>query len=191
MKKFSNYIPLLILVLLIISISLAIYKASDKSSDNAQSEPSESQFNTELVKQKIKLPDFSLPDVFDENKTFTLQNFINDQGKYSLLNFFASWCSTCKMEHEILLRLKDENFIDIYAIAWHDFKTNTQEYLQKYGNPYKQVALDSQGIFTKITGIKAVPETLVIDASGTVVLRYQGNLDDEVIKDIKNYIKNK
>ena len=64
MKKFSNYIPLLILIILIIAISAAIYKSSKNQASNDN-------FNTDLVKQKLKLPDFSLPDLFDDNKNLT------------------------------------------------------------------------------------------------------------------------
>lgn len=187
MKKYKNYFPLLILAALLVIISLAIYK----SSQNNAEEQIESEFNTPVIKQKIKLPEFSLPDAFDDNKIFTLQNLINKEKKYSLLNFFASWCSTCRAEHEILLQLKDENLIDIYGIAWHDFKNNTVDFLNKNGNPFKQVALDSQGLFTKIVGIKAVPETMLVDANGVVILRYQGNISYEHIEEIRKIISEK
>ena len=93
---------------------------------------------------------------------------------------------------KLYFKLKSENSIDIYGIAWHDFKDKTISYLEKNGNPYKRVALDSQGLFTRIIGIKAVPETLVVSPEGVVVLRYQGNLTDEIIPEIKKFIaKNK
>ena len=186
MKNFNKFLPLIILLAFVAVTSLAIIKAMSK--QQLDENQISHEFSAKVLKQKIKLPEFSLPDLFDENQSFSVQNLINNEKKYSVINFFASWCGTCLAEHEVLLRMRDENFVDIYGIAWRDFGKNTISFLNKNGNPFKKTALDSQGLFTRILGIKAVPETVLVDPAGNVVLRYQGNLTDETALQIKQFL---
>jgi hypothetical protein len=88
-----------------------------------------------------------------------------------------------------LLKLQSEKIIDIYGIAWRDIDENTKSYLEESGNPFKKVAKDSRALFTKITGIEAVPETLIIDPKGNVVMRYRGNLQDFSIDEVKEFLR--
>jgi len=186
----KNFIPFLTLVFLISLIGLSTYNLNKK--QEVEQEPQNLSDSTEsnlhFVKTKIILPEFSLPDLFDENQNFSKKNLL---GKYSIINFFASWCTTCRAEHDVLLRLQSEGIVDLYGIAWRDIDENTKDYLKKSGNPFKIIAKDSQGLFTKITGIQAVPETLIIDPSGNVVMRYRGNLQEFSIDEIKAFLKAK
>ena len=185
MKKF---LPFLILIFLVNVIGFATYnlnKQQDLEKEN-KNPNFDDNFSVHFLKERIVLPEFSLPNLFNEKQYFSKQNLI---GKYSLVNFFASWCSTCKSEHEVLLKLQGENIIDIYGIACRDIDENTKDYLKKSGNPYKFIATDSRGLFTKIIGIQAVPETLIIDKKGNVVMRFRGNLQDFSIDEIKDFLK--
>ncbi len=186
----KRFLPFLILIFLVNVIGFATYnlnKQQDFEKKN-KSPNSDDNFSVHFEKEKIVLPEFSFPNLFNEKEDFSKQNLI---GKYSLINFFASWCSTCKSEHEVLLRLQRENIVDIYGIAWRDIDENTKNYLKKSGNPYKLIATDSRGLFSKITGIQAVPETLIIDKKGNVVMRFRGNLQDFSINEIRDFLKNK
>ena len=186
MKKLHRFLPFIILLSFVALISIAIIKSSSKQVVDENQVSNE--FEAKLLKQKIKLPEFSLPDLFDENKSFSIKDLVNNEKKYSIINFFASWCTTCLAEHEALMHLKSENVADIYGVAWRDFGKNTINFLDKNGNPFKKVALDSQGLFTRILGIKAVPETVVVDPAGNVILRYQGNISHETVLEIKNFL---
>ncbi len=186
MKK---YLPFLTLVFLISLIGISTKQLSKKQEviEELQN-ASELDSGVHFFKQKIILPEFSLSDLFNENENFSKKDLVK---KYSLINFFASWCATCRAEHEILLRLQSEGIIDIYGVAWRDIDKNTKSYLKSSGNPFKKVAKDSTGLFSKITGIDAIPETLIIDPDGNVVMRYRGNLQDFSIDEIKRFLKNK
>ncbi len=186
----KRFLPFLTLIFFAILITAATYKSSQKHDNGAISEDltSVEESDIHFSEVKISLPDFSLPNLFDESKNFSKKDLI---GKYSVINFFASWCTTCRAEHEILLRLHDENIVDIYGIAWRDIDKNTKKYLEKNGNPYKGIAKDNKGLFTKITGIEAIPETLIVDENGVVVRRYRGNLQDFSIDEIKEFLNRK
>lgn len=167
-----------------------------------------------LRRVRIALPDFSLSELFSNHDTFGKQDLVVKnqnqdteestlkadqqnltksnitQKKYSLVVFFASWCSACTIEHEFLMRLKDENAIEIYGIAWRDIDKETKEFLKKYGNPYKKIGVDSSGLFTKIAAINAIPETWIVDNNGIVVMRLIGAINDEYLLDrIRNFVQ--
>jgi len=185
MKKFVPFLTLLFLVSL---IGISTYKLNQKqeATIDPQASIDDGQPSIHFVKTHIALPEFSLPDLFNEKENFSKKDLI---GKYSVVNFFASWCTTCRAEHEILLRLRDTKIVNLYGIAWRDIDENTKNYLDESGNPFKKVTTDNSGLFTKITGIQAVPETLIIDPQGNVVMRFKGNLQEFSLEEISQFLK--
>ncbi len=187
MKKF---LPFLVLVFLMGLIGLSTYNLSQKESATEQENVAESNpedSGIHFVKANISLPEFSLPDLFDEEAEFSKKDLI---GNFSLINFFASWCTTCRAEHDILLALKSKKIINIYGVAWHDIDANTKSFLEKEGNPYTKVAKDGRGLFTKMIGLEAVPESVIVDKKGNVVMRFKGNLQEFSIEEIENFLSN-
>ena len=85
-------------------------------------------------------------------------------------------------------KLKSEKIIDIYGIAWRDIDENTKQYLDENGNPFTRTATDNRGLFTKIAGISAIPETWIVNQEGEVVKRFQGNLPEFAIDEIKEFL---
>ena len=191
MKKF---IPFTILVILIVVIATSTYNINNKSnrsenlSDPESWRNSSNEENIGFQKVNLNLPDFSIKDLYNNKIKFSKKDLL---GKYSVINFFASWCTTCHAEHHLLLKLQQEKIIDIYGIAWRDIDANTKKYLEENQNPYKKVATDSIGLFTKIAKVEAVPETWIIDKNGNVVMRYYGNLQEFSIDEIKDFLLSK
>jgi cytochrome c biogenesis protein CcmG/thiol:disulfide interchange protein DsbE len=187
----NKILPFLVLVFLIGGIAIATHnlqsqqEISSPEDEREDEREDEQEDGVHFVKSEIALPEFSLINLYDEKDVFSKKDLI---GKYSLVSFFASWCSTCKAQHDILLRLKNENIIDIYGVAWRDIDANTLSYLDGHGNPYTKTASDSRGLFTKITGLRAVPETWIVDKTGVVVMRFRGNLQEFSIDEIKNFL---
>ncbi len=197
----NKFIPIAILFVVIFLIAVATRNLSNKQSDNATNsqEISSSKNDDELNDKKedggsdinfseveIDLPDFSIPDLFDVGKTFSKKDLI---GKYTIINVFASWCATCRLEHEVLIRMQTEAIADLYGIAWRDIDKNTAKYLQQNGNPFSKVGADNKGIFSKITNLEAVPETWLVNPKGKIVLRLKGNLQEFSGDEIKRYIR--
>jgi cytochrome c biogenesis protein CcmG/thiol:disulfide interchange protein DsbE len=184
----QKFIPFFILLFLVSLIGISTYKLNQKQeiSQDLQTSVEPDEFNIHFTKVNIELPEFSLPDLFNDDENFSKKDLI---GKYSVINFFASWCTTCRAEHEVLLRLRDSKIVDIYGVAWRDIDDKTKEYLQESGNPFTKIAKDNAGLFSKITGIEAVPETVIVDPKGKIVMRYRGNLQDFSIEEIEKFIK--
>jgi cytochrome c biogenesis protein CcmG/thiol:disulfide interchange protein DsbE len=183
----QKYIPFLVLFFLVGLIGVSTYKLNQKQeiAEDLPTAANPDAFNIHFVKTNIELPEFSLPDLFDDKENFSKEDLM---GKYSIINFFASWCTTCRAEHDVLLRLRDAKIANIYGIAWRDIDDNTKKFLQESGNPFTKIAKDNAGLFTRITGIEAVPETLIVDPKGKVVMRYRGNLQDFSIEEIQRFL---
>jgi cytochrome c biogenesis protein CcmG/thiol:disulfide interchange protein DsbE len=92
-----------------------------------------------------------------------------------LINFFASWCAPCEIEHPVLMGLKGEK-VRVIGIAYKDAPTNTQALLTRLGDPYAQALVDRDGRAGVEFGVTGVPETYVIARDGTVLAKHTGPL---------------
>jgi cytochrome c biogenesis protein CcmG, thiol:disulfide interchange protein DsbE len=99
-------------------------------------------------------------------------------GKPWVLNVFASWCTACVADHAELLKLAARQDVPLVGLAYKDNPAETDAWLRKLGNPYRDVALDIDGRVAIDYGVYGVPETYVIDADGIVVYRHVGPIDD-------------
>lgn len=165
MKKLINFLPLIILILVAITGILAIYKIQQKQDLEARLE------NQEL----IDFPNFSFENLFENGEKLTNKDFQNGS-KYSIVNVFASWCSTCYLEHPTLLQLSQNKNFNLYGIAFRDVDENTREYLAKNKNPFLKTAVDKKGELARMIGVTGVPETFIINEKGQVISRFKGNI---------------
>jgi cytochrome c biogenesis protein CcmG/thiol:disulfide interchange protein DsbE len=91
---------------------------------------------------------------------------VRPQGKY-MINFFASWCPNCQIEHPHLMQISKQT--TIIGIAWRDKKEKTNQLLLQNGNPYRQVIQDPKGILGAKFGVSGVPQTFFVDENGVIV----------------------
>jgi cytochrome c biogenesis protein CcmG/thiol:disulfide interchange protein DsbE len=90
-----------------------------------------------------------------------------------VVNFWASWCAPCRAEHPRLTEIAAMG-VPVYGVNYKDMPANAQGFLDELGNPYAALGADSTGRTGLDWGLYGVPETFVIDGSGTVVLRFAG-----------------
>ena len=60
-----------------------------------------------------------------------LASEILTKNNYTLVNFWASWCGPCKIEHPILMKLSKEKNLHLLGINYKDKKKNCQNFLKK------------------------------------------------------------
>lgn len=102
------------------------------------------------------------------------------KGRAIILNFYASWCAPCRVEHPQLLQLaKDTRFV-VLGVSYRDDPAKTAAYLDELGDPFAQSAIDRQGAVGVQYGLAGVPETYVIGADGVVFMRHQGEVTPKV-----------
>ena len=99
-----------------------------------------------------------------------------------LVNVFASWCAPCQAEAPALAILEED--IRILGIAYKDKPADTRTFLQQYGNPFVAIGVDRDGAGGMALGVYGVPETFLLDADGTILLRHAGPIDRRVLEDI-------
>jgi len=87
-----------------------------------------------------------------------------------LVNYWASWCAPCRVEHPNLTALAAEG-IPIYGVNYKDFEPNARAFLQELGDPYVAVGSDPNGFQAINWGVYGVPETFLVDGDGTILLR--------------------
>ena len=93
-----------------------------------------------------------------------------------LINFFASWCVPCREEQPVLMRLARQDHVPLYGIAYKDRAQDTRRLLAEFGDPYRQIGVDSDGAVGLNFGVYGVPETYVLDGTGHIRKRFVGPL---------------
>lgn len=123
------------------------------------------------------LPAFDLPNFADETKRVTPESL---KGRVTLLNIFASWCITCRVEHPVFMKLVKEKRIEIIGLAWKDKPEELKVWLEELGNPYAAIADDRSGRTAIDLGVTGAPETYVIDKKGRIRFKQVGPIDDYI-----------
>jgi cytochrome c biogenesis protein CcmG/thiol:disulfide interchange protein DsbE len=99
-------------------------------------------------------------------------------GEPVLLNVFASWCVACRVEHPMLMRLREQGIV-IQGLDWKDEPADGAGWLSQNGDPYHLVGNDRTGRAGIDLGVSGVPETFVIDRKGRVRYRHVGAISVE------------
>ena len=132
-----------------------------------------------------KIADIKLQSLKSE-KFFTNDNFKNN--KYTLINFWASWCAPCKVEHPFLMELSRENNLKILGVNFKDKKNNASIFLKSLGNPYDYLAKDELGKQSINFGIYGIPESILINKEFTIIKKFVGPLSVDDVNEIKTIV---
>ncbi|NCQ23652.1 MAG: DsbE family thiol:disulfide interchange protein [Roseovarius sp.] len=101
-------------------------------------------------------------------------------GEVKLVNYWASWCAPCRVEHPNLAQLAADG-VTIYGVNYKDKPDNALGFLKELGNPYTALGADAEGRMALNWGVYGVPETYVIDGKGNIVLRFAGPITQRVL----------
>ena len=127
-----------------------------------------------------KLPDFSLPGL-PPAPGFSTGDVLA-AGRPVLINFFASWCVPCVIEAPELNKLRDRGTA-IWGIAYKDKPDAAAEFLRRNGDPYARIARDEPGRVAIDFGVYGVPESYLVDRTGTVRWRWAGPVTEDIVAD--------
>ena len=122
-------------------------------------------------------PDFALPGLKGDGVAKA-----GLAGQPAVVNFFASWCVPCRVEHPILMRLASQEGIRLYGIAYKDKPDDSARFLSQFGDPYRAIGVDRAGTVGLDFGVYGVPETYVIDRAGTIRKRFVGPLTAQAVE---------
>ena len=120
---------------------------------------------------------------FDDNKIYTNKDF--KKSRYTLINFWASWCAPCRIEHPYLMQLSKEKNLKILGVNFKDKKINASKFLNELGNPYYYMAKDTTGKQSVNFGIYGIPESILINNETIVLKKFVGPLNEQNLNDIR------
>jgi cytochrome c biogenesis protein CcmG/thiol:disulfide interchange protein DsbE len=124
-------------------------------------------------------PAFTLPQIHGDKPLSTADL----RGKVWLLNVWASWCVSCRVEHPLLLQLAQANLVSVYGLDYKDKPDDARAWLSQNGDPYTASIVDQDGRVGIDYGVYGVPETFVIDRSGIVRYKQIGPLSVEALQE--------
>ena len=104
------------------------------------------------------------------------------KGQVWLLNVWASWCVSCRIEHPLLVELAKANVVPVIGLNYKDKVDEGKAWLVKYGDPYKLSVVDADGRVGIDWGVYGVPETFVIDKQGVIRYKQIGPVTPEALE---------
>lgn len=122
-------------------------------------------------------PQFYLPAIEGRNVGLSTDDL---KGEVSLVNFFGSWCVSCRIEHPLLMQLSEEGEIPVYGIDWKDPPGAGAAWLERHGDPYTLIGDDADGRVAIDFGITGAPETFIIDRNGRIRYKYAGPITQQI-----------
>ena len=121
------------------------------------------------------LPAFNLP-ALGEDSVLSVSDVT---GEVSLLNVWATWCPSCRVEHPYLRQLADQG-VPLYGLNYKDKDADALRWLEELGNPYRKIIADHEGTLGLDLGVYGAPETYLLDAAGIIRYRHVGVVNEKV-----------
>lgn len=100
----------------------------------------------------------------------------------TIVNVWASWCGPCRLEHPILMALKDRADVRLIGINYKDQPETARRFLVELGQPFSAIGVDRSGRTGIDWGVYGVPETFVVDRHGIVRFKWIGPLTEEAVQ---------
>ena len=115
---------------------------------------------------------------FYSNETVKLNDLMDN--KLALVNVWASWCVTCRKEHQVIMNIDKNTNLKLIGINYKDTKIDGEEYLKVMGNPFDEIVFDPNGEIGMELGVYATPETFLISREGLIIHKHIGEITKEI-----------
>lgn len=99
-----------------------------------------------------------------------------ERGDWIIVNFFASWCVGCRIEHPELVefdRRHQNDGVQVVSINFSDSEQAAQNFFTELGGDWPALVADTGSIAIDY-GVTAPPETVLISPSGRIVQKWVG-----------------
>ena len=124
-------------------------------------------------------PAFSLVSLHAPQRTVSTADF---RGRVWLLNVWASWCVSCRIEHPLLMELAKAKVVPIVGLNYKDKVPEGIAWLAQHGDPYLLSVVDADGRVGIDWGVYGVPETFVVDKAGMIRYKHIGPVTAEALQ---------
>ncbi len=97
------------------------------------------------------------------------------RGRWVLVNFFATWCVPCRLEHGDLIQISQRGDATVVGVVYSDSVQAVREFRDDEGGEWKMVA-DPRGKVALDFGVAGVPESYLLDPDGRIVAKILGGI---------------
>lgn len=127
-----------------------------------------------------KAPPFFVPNLRPESRIA----IGSSNAAPTLLNFWASWCIPCREEFPELKSIRKQYSLAELSMVGITFKDTRREALQFADSEGAnwQLGFDSKGTVAKDYGVRAAPQTFLIDKSGVIIRRWYGRPSSDELR---------
>ena len=150
-----RFLPLIILLIIIVIFLFGTFKKNTRV------------IPTPLIGQEVPLMELETV-FFEEFENKDLVDILKSN-KIKIINFWASWCLPCEVEHPILMGLSKKSDFVIIGINYKDTEEGSARFLNDKGNPYDLIIIDDKGKMGIEMGLTGVPETFVVNDQGKII----------------------
>lgn len=106
------------------------------------------------------------------------------EGEIVVLNFFASWCVPCRLEHRSLTRAANRyanQGVRFFGVVYNDEAPAIRDYIRRLGGQTYPALLDPGQRVAIDYGLVGVPETFFIDGNGVVQRKVFSAVNDQIL----------
>ncbi len=115
---------------------------------------------------------------FQTREKYQLQSRLKN--KVSLVNVWASWCVTCRAEHQMLKKIAKVSSVRMVGVNYKDTKKEGKRFLEILGNPFDFIVFDDKGKLGLELGVYATPETFIVDKDGVIQFKRIGEITPQI-----------
>jgi cytochrome c biogenesis protein CcmG, thiol:disulfide interchange protein DsbE len=109
------------------------------------------------------------------------------RGRWVLVNFFATWCPPCIVEHPELVAFHEAHAetgdVEVVSVAFQDSVAEIEEFFASYGGEWPVLAEGVNSVAVS-WGVTALPESFLVSPQGVVVYKFTGGVTYEALETV-------